>query len=70
MESKLVNSPLLENFFQLIELEIIYQKSKYYWFVIIEVPGDTHSVLSGVSRASKFYVKEAKDRKITLRVRL
>ena len=32
-------------------------------------PVDSHSVLSGYSRTSKFYVKEVKDRKITLRVR-
>ena len=40
-------------------------------YVCCEVPGDTHSVLSGVSRTSKFYVKEGRpgDRKITLRVR-
>merc|ERR1711874_522896 len=33
----------------------------------LEVPTDTHSVMSGVSKTSKFYVKEVKDRKITLR---
>ena len=35
----------------------------------MQVPTDTHSVMSGVSKTSKFYVKEVKDRKITLRVR-
>ena len=38
-------------------------------FKICQVPTDSHSVMSGTSKTSKFYVKEVKDRKITLRVR-
>ena len=35
----------------------------------LQVPPDSHSVMSGTSKSSKFYVKEVKDRKITFRVR-